>query len=101
MSSEDLLGRCLGNTVGEREADALLEQLLEVRALDVGGLLNLNNLEDLDDTVSIQVRPATRRATYVNRPEARAVAGSHVLVERVDSLGPRHLAVLLVHVVGT
>ena len=47
MSSEDLLGRCLGNTVGEREADALLEQLLEVRALDVGGLLNLNNLEDL------------------------------------------------------
>jgi len=33
--------------VREREADTLLEQLLEVRALDVGGLLNLNNLEDL------------------------------------------------------
>jgi hypothetical protein len=47
VRSEDLLGRCLGNTVGEGEADALLEELLEVRALDVGGLLNLNNLEDL------------------------------------------------------
>ena len=66
VSSEDLLGRCLGNTVREREADTLLEQLLEVRALDVGGLLNLNNLEDLDDTVSIQLRPATRWATYVD-----------------------------------
>jgi len=47
VSSEDLLGRCLRNTVRKREADAFLEQLLEVGALDVRGLLNLNNLEDL------------------------------------------------------
>jgi hypothetical protein len=39
--------------------------------------------------------------TYVNRPETRSVAGSHVLVERIDGLCPGHLAVLLVHVVGT
>lgn len=33
-------------------------------------------------------------------PEARAVTGGHVLVERVDGVGAGHLAVLLVHVVG-
>ena len=37
----------------------------------------------------------------MDRPEARTVAGSHVLVERVDSLCPGHLAVLFVHVVST
>jgi hypothetical protein len=36
----------------------------------------------------------------VDRPEARSVTGSHVLVQSVDSVGPRHLTVLLVHVVG-
>jgi hypothetical protein len=39
--------------------------------------------------------------SYVDRPESGTVAGSHVLVEGVDSLGTRHLTVLLVHVVGT
>lgn len=29
------------------------------------------------------------------------MAGGHVLIEGVDGLGPGHLAVLLVHVVGT
>lgn len=41
------------------------------------------------------------RGTYVDRPEPGTVAGSHVLVECIDGLGTRHLAVLLVHVVGT
>jgi hypothetical protein len=40
-------------------------------------------------------------ATYVDRTEAGAVAGGHVLVEGIDGLAARHLAVLLVHVVGT
>ena len=39
-------------------------------------------------------------ATYVDGPEAGAVAGSHVLVERLDGVGAAHLTVLLVHVVG-
>ena len=38
---------------------------------------------------------------YVNRPESRPVTGSHVLVEGLDGVCPRCLAVLFVHVVGT
>lgn len=34
-------------------------------------------------------------------PEAGTVAGSHVLVESLDGPSAGHLAVLLVHVVGT
>lgn len=40
------------------------------------------------------------RSSYVDRPEAGTVAGSHVGVEGLDGSGPRGLAVLLVHVVG-
>ena len=39
--------------------------------------------------------------TYVDRPEAGTVAGGHVGVEGLDGIRPRHLTVLLVHVVGT
>jgi len=42
-----------------------------------------------------------QRETYVDRPETSAVTGCHVLVEGIDGLGSGHLAVLLVHVVGT
>ena len=38
--------------------------------------------------------------TYVNGPEASAVAGSHVLVESLNGVGSGRLSVLLVHVVG-
>ena len=37
--------------------------------------------------------------TDVDRPEACTVAGSHVLVERLDSVGAGELTELLVHVV--
>lgn len=39
--------------------------------------------------------------TYVDGSEAGTVPGSHVLVKSLDGLGAGHLAVLLVHVVGT
>lgn len=39
--------------------------------------------------------------TYVNRPEAGSMSGCHILVHGLDSICPRHLTVLLVHVVGT
>ena len=39
--------------------------------------------------------------TDVDRPEACTVAGSHVLVERLDSVGAGELTELLVHVVGS
>ena len=41
------------------------------------------------------------RRTYVDLSEAGSVTGGHVLVEGIDGLRPGHLAVLLVHVVGT
>lgn len=37
----------------------------------------------------------------MNRSEAGTVAGGQVLVHGLNSLAPGHLAVLLVHVVGT
>lgn len=36
----------------------------------------------------------------MDRPEAGAVAGSHVGIQGLDGIRPRHLTVLLVHVVG-
>ena len=37
----------------------------------------------------------------MDRPETSTVAGSHVLVERLDSVGAGELTELLVHVVGS
>jgi hypothetical protein len=37
----------------------------------------------------------------VDRPETGTVAGGHILVESLNGVCPRHLSVLLVHVVGT
>lgn len=47
VSREDLLGGRLVDAVGERELEVLDEELLDVRAADVGGLLDLDDLEDL------------------------------------------------------
>ena len=47
MGSEDLAARLLADAVGQRELEVLGEELLDVRAADVVGLLNLNDLEDL------------------------------------------------------
>lgn len=52
MGGEDLLGADLGDTVGQREGKVLGEQLLDVRALDIVGLLELDNAEDLERTIS-------------------------------------------------
>lgn len=83
LRAEQLLGAGLGNTVGERELEVLGDELLDVGALDVGGLLNLNDTENVD------------------RPETGTVASSHVRVQGLDGIGSGQLAVLLVHVVGT
>ena len=37
----------------------------------------------------------------MDRPETGTVAGGHVGVQSLDGIRPRHLTVLLVHVVGT
>ena len=78
---EDLLG-LRGVAVRQRELEVLGQKLLDVGAADVLGLLNLNDLEDVD------------------RPEAGTVTGGHVLVEGLDGVGAGHLTVLTVHVVS-
>ena len=47
MSSEDLLGALLVDTVGQWEAEFLDKELLHVRSADVSGLLDFYNLENL------------------------------------------------------
>lgn len=54
MSSEEFgLGIGFGDTVGKREFEALGQQLLDVRALDVVGLLELDDFENLSEIVSV------------------------------------------------
>lgn len=48
VGGEDLLGGDLGDAVRKRELEVLGEELAEVRALDVGGLLELNDAENLE-----------------------------------------------------
>jgi hypothetical protein len=67
--------------VGEREAEVLGEELADVGALDVLGLLELDDTENVDG------------------PETSTVASGHVGVEGLDSVGSGELTVLLVHVV--
>lgn len=47
MSSKDLLVVRLLDTVRERELEVWCHELLDVRALDVVALLELNDLQDL------------------------------------------------------
>jgi hypothetical protein len=105
VGAEDLLRADLGQTVGERERQVLGGELLDVGTLDVLSLLELDNSEDLRRLlVKIPLTAPGQDsgyATYVDRSESSTVAGGHVGVERVDSIGSRQLAVLLVHVVGT
>lgn len=109
VGGEDLLGADLGDAVGQGEGQVLGEQLLDVRALDIVGLLELDDAEDLEYDCQYHSvlfchwrgSAALRSVTYVDGPEAGTVAGSHVLVHGLDGLGAGHLAVLLVHVVGT
>jgi hypothetical protein len=68
--------------VGEGEAQVLLGELADVRSLDVLGLLDLDDAEDVDG------------------PETGTVAGGHVGVEGLDGICSGQLTVLLVHVVG-
>jgi len=69
--------------VRKREFEVLGDELLDVWALDIGGLLELNDLEN------------------VNRPKTGTMSGSHILVQSNDGIASGHFTVLLVHVVCT
>jgi hypothetical protein len=47
LANEELGASCLGDAVRKREFEVLGEELLDIGALDVVGLLEFNNLEDL------------------------------------------------------
>lgn len=55
LAGEQLGGVGLGNTVRKRELEVLGKELLDVRALHVVGLLELNHLEDLMETASVVI----------------------------------------------
>lgn len=62
MGSEDLLASGLGDTVGKGELEVLGEELLDVGAADVLGLLDLDDLDDLQCLLARagNTRPALR-----------------------------------------
>jgi len=93
--------------VGERELEVLGDELADVGALDVLGLLELDDAEDLQSPLAKLTSECAREArehgcrqTYVDGPEAGTVAGGHVGVQGLDGVRAAHLAVLAVHVVG-
>jgi len=68
--------------VWKGELEVLGEELFDVGATDVRGLLNLDNLENVDG------------------PEPGTMTSSHILVQGSNRVGAGHLTVLFVHVVG-
>lgn len=75
------LGRFF-DSVWQWELQVLGQELLNVLSLDVGGLLNFGNLQDVD------------------RSKSGSVSGSHVLVKGFDSGDSADVSDFLVHVVG-
>jgi hypothetical protein len=88
VGSEDLLADGLGNAVGKGELEVLGEELLDVGAADVLGLLNLDDLDDLQGVVSHtgkggnfvkevtgweqgNTRPRGQQRTWIERKRAR------------------------------
>ena len=82
----------------KREAQVLGEELLDVRAADALGVLDLDDAEDLHDTMRV-AQDCNREHTHVDRPETGTVPCSHILVEGLDGIGTGELTELLVHVV--
>lgn len=64
------------------ELQVLGQELLDVLSLDISGLLDLSNLQDVDGS------------------ESGSVSSSHVLVQGLNSSDSRDISDLLVHVVG-
>jgi len=72
----------VGAAVREGEFQVAADQLLDVWSLDVAGVLELDDFED------------------VNAPKSGTMSGRQILIQSVHSVRSAHLSVLLVHVVG-
>lgn len=101
VRGEEILARALCNTMWKRKFEVLGEELLQVRALDVAGLLDFDDFENLHNSSLGKCRLIKAAiTTYVDGPESSSVSSSHVLVESFNRFCPRHLPVFLVHIVG-
>jgi hypothetical protein len=88
LGGEESGTRGFRDTVREREFEVLGQELLDVWSLNVVGLLELNNLEDLyAKSVSSTTNWCHLGSSYVDGPEAGAMSGSHVLVQSLNSVG--------------
>lgn len=85
-AGEDLLAGRLGNAVREGEFEVLGEELLDVGALDIFGLLELDDLEDLGFWLVLEMCGGCRW-TYVHGTETGAMSGGHILVHSLNSIG--------------
>jgi len=79
LGGEDLLRG--GSAVREWEFEVAGYQLLDVWSLDVAGVLEFDNFEN------------------VNAPESSPMSSCHILVQSLHGIGSAHLSVLLVHIV--
>lgn len=75
--------RGLGDSVRQWELQALGHELLDVLSLNIVGLLQLNNLQD------------------VNVSKSSSVSSSQILVHGLNGTNSGNISVLLVHVVDT
>jgi hypothetical protein len=87
--------------VRKRELEVLGEELLDVRAANAVGFLDLGNAENLIELSATDQQTSREVVTDVNGAETGTVTRGHVLVQRLDRIGSGELTELLVHVVGT
>lgn len=88
--------------MGKRELEVLGEELLDVRTADRLGVLDLNNLKDLYKGLISGLWLREPKVTpYVDGTESGTMTGSHILVQGLDGISPRHLTELFVHVVSS
>lgn len=72
----------------KREFEVLGEELLDVGALDVVGLLEFNNLEDLFAVQLVYIFEMREQVeTYVDGPETGSMSGGHILVHGLNCIG--------------
>ena len=95
--------------MGERELETGLQELTDVRPLDVVLLLNLGDSQDLSRARKHQgkllfmctLHLSSPASTHVDRSKPGSVPGSEVLVKSLDGTNSGKLSELLVHVVGS
>lgn len=118
LGNKHLLCRALRHAVRQRELQVLGNELLDIRAADIGSLLEFDDLEDLifgkngrqligariweeeSEEANMGWEEEEHTGTHVDRPEPGSMPGGHILVESLDGVGAGQFTVFFVHVVG-